>query len=189
MGEGKTDARMMRRSVTWLWIWIGWTGLALFLGVSSSLAYISVGNPPRWSLTIRMSLVEMYGWAVMAPVVMALARRFPFTRATLVRSLAVHVPASLAASTLKLIVDQILRRVLFGFRGYLLFTSLAPNVLFYWGIVAAAHGFAYPIKPGQGGARVAARGTSGRNTPPAPPDATPSPLFVQHASHRVGARP
>ena len=28
----------------WLWIWIGWTGLALFLGVSSSLAYISVGN-------------------------------------------------------------------------------------------------------------------------------------------------
>ena len=49
-----------RRWVAWAWMWLGWTGLALFLGVSSSLAYIAVGNPPRWSLTIRMALAETY---------------------------------------------------------------------------------------------------------------------------------
>jgi two-component sensor histidine kinase len=143
VGAEEADARVTRRSVIWLWYWMGWTGLALFLGISSSLAYISVGNPPRWSLSIRMSLVETYGWALIAPGVMALARRFPFTRATLGRSLAVHVPASLVVSVFKVVADQILRWQLFGFRGYVLFTSLAPNVLFYWGIVAAAHGFAY----------------------------------------------
>jgi len=134
---------MTRRPVTWIWILAGWTGLALFLGISSSLAYMAVGNPPRWSLTIRMSLAEIYVWALIAPGVMALARRFPFTRATIGRSLAVHIPASLVISLAKLIVDQVLRRWLFGFDGYILITSLAPNFLFYWGIVAAAHGFAY----------------------------------------------
>ena len=137
------DQTMKSRAVTWIWILAGWTGLALFLGISSSLAYMAVGNPPRWSLTIRMALAEIYVWALIAPGVMALARRYPFTRATIGRSLAVHIPASLVISLAKLIVDRVLRRWLFGFDGYVLITSLAPNFLFYWGIVAAAHGFAY----------------------------------------------
>ena len=137
------DQTMKGRAVTWIWILAGWTGLALFLGISSSLAYMAVGNPPRWSLTIRMALAEIYVWALIAPGVMALARRYPFTRATIGRSLAVHIPASLVISLAKLTVDQVLRRWLFGFDGYVLITSLAPNFLFYWGIVAAAHGFAY----------------------------------------------
>jgi signal transduction histidine kinase len=134
---------MNRRWIVWAWTWLGWTGLALFLGLSSSLAYLSVGNPPRWSLTIRMSLAEVYVWGALAPVVMRLARAFPFTRPTLSRSLPVHIIASLAISLLKLVVDQAIRRTLFGFRQYILITSLAPNLLFYWGIVAAAHGFGY----------------------------------------------
>jgi uncharacterized membrane protein YphA (DoxX/SURF4 family) len=137
------DQTMKGRAVTWIWILAGWTGLALFLGISSSLAYMAVGNPPRWSLTIRMALAEIYVWALIAPGVMVLARRYPFTHATLGRSLVVHIPASLVISLAKLIVDQALRRWLFGFDGYVLITSLAPNFLFYWGIVAAAHGFAY----------------------------------------------
>jgi two-component system LytT family sensor kinase len=131
------------RWVAWMWMWAGWTGLALFLGISSSLAYMSVGNPPRWSLTIRMALVETYVWAIIAPFVMSLARRFPFTRATLWPSLAVHIPASLIISFLKLVIDQALRVRLFGFSTYMLISSLAPNILFYWGIAAAAHGLAY----------------------------------------------
>jgi two-component system, LytTR family, sensor kinase len=124
-------------------MWLGWTGLALFLGVSSSLAYMAVGNPPRWSLTIRMALAETYVWALVAPVVIALARRFPFTRATLPISLPIHVVAAIVISLVKIIVDQIIRQALFGFSTYVLISSLAPSFLFYWGIVAAAHGFAY----------------------------------------------
>jgi two-component system LytT family sensor kinase len=134
---------MTRRWITWVWIWVGWTGLALFLGISSSLAYISVGNPPLWSLTIRMALADTYVWALIAPFVMALARRFPFTRATVWSSLPVHLVASLAICVAKLIVDRVLRWMLFRFSGYMLISSLAPNFLFYWAIVAAAHGFAY----------------------------------------------
>jgi two-component sensor histidine kinase len=131
------------RWIGWFWIAAGWTGLALFLGVSSSLAYISVGNPPRWSLTIRMALVETYLWAAIAPLVMVLARRFPLTRATLWPSLPVHLVSGLVISFFKLAADQIIRLALFGFSTYMLISSLAPNILFYWGIVAAAHGLGY----------------------------------------------
>jgi signal transduction histidine kinase len=143
LGVSTPDAPMSRRWVTFLWFWAGWTGLALFLGVSSSLAYVSVGNRPRWWLSIRMSLAETYVWALLTPPVMALARRFPLTRATVKTNLPLHIAASLVISFLKLIADQMLRQLLFGFSTYILVTSLAPNLLFYWGIVAAAHGLAY----------------------------------------------
>jgi two-component system LytT family sensor kinase len=143
LANARALARMTRRWLIVAWTWIGWTGLALFLGISSSLAYLAIGNPARWSLTIRMSLAEVYVWGALAPLVMRLARRFAFTRATLWRSLIVHGVAGLVVSAVKLIVDQVLRKLLFGFDGYVLITSLAPNLLFYWGIVAAAHGFAY----------------------------------------------
>jgi two-component system, LytTR family, sensor kinase len=55
----------------------------------------------------------------------------------------VHVGASLLISLIKLLLDRALRRMLFGFRDYVLITSLAPNILFYWAIVAAAHGLIY----------------------------------------------
>jgi anti-sigma regulatory factor (Ser/Thr protein kinase) len=129
--------------MTWTWIWAGWTGLALLLAVSSSLAYISTGHPPRWSLTIRMSLAEAYVWALIAPFVMALARRFQFTRAALGRRVAVHISASLIIGIFKLFVDRLLRRLLFGFDTYILVTSLVPNLLVYWAIVAGAHGLEY----------------------------------------------
>jgi two-component system, LytTR family, sensor kinase len=135
--------RRADRWLAWLWYWAGWTALALFLGVSSSLAYLSVGNPPRWSLTLRMSLAETYVWAALAPLVTKLARGFPFTRTTIWRSMPVHVAASLVISVIKLAVDRVIRKALFGFSTYMLISSVAPNVLFYWGIVAAAHGFSY----------------------------------------------
>jgi two-component system LytT family sensor kinase len=125
------------------WMWLGWTALAVFLGVSSSLAYLAVGNPPRWSLTIRMALAETYVWAAIAPLVVALARRFPFTRATLLTSLPVHAVAAVVVSLIKIVIDQRIRQTLFGFRTYLLISSLAPSLLFYGAIVAAAHGAAY----------------------------------------------
>jgi len=128
---------------TLAWLWLGWTALAVFLGVSSSLAYLAVGNPPRWSLTIRMALAEIYVWAAIAPLVVRLSSRFPFTRATLPASLPIHLVAGVVVSWVKIVADQIIRQALFGFQTYLLISSLAPSLLFYWGIVAAAHGFAY----------------------------------------------
>ena len=134
---------MTIRWSTLAWMWLGWTALAVFLAASSSLAYLAVGNPPRWSLTLRMALAETYVWAVIAPPVVALARRFPFTRATLPVSLPIHTVAAVVVSLFKIVIDQKIKQTLFGFRGYLLISSLAPSLLFYCAIVAAAHGAAY----------------------------------------------
>jgi two-component system, LytTR family, sensor kinase len=140
--RAESDGVTIRWS-TLAWMWLGWTALAVFLGVSSSLAYLAVGNPPRWSLTIRMALAETYVWAAIAPLVVALARRFPFTRASLATSVPVHAVAAVVVSLIKIVIDQRIRQTLFGFRTYLLISSLAPSLLFYWAIVAAAHGAAY----------------------------------------------
>ena len=89
LAQGSALTGMTRRSVIWVWTWIGWTGLALFLGMSSSLAYMAVGNPPRWSLTIRMALAEVYVQGVVAVSWSSAWPSLPFPLARIWRSLPV----------------------------------------------------------------------------------------------------
>ena len=86
---------MRRRWVIWLLVFSGWTALAVFFAVSSSLTFVSTYQPPQWRLTLLMSLTEWYAWAALTPLVTWLARRFPLRAGSLVKSLAVHVPAGL----------------------------------------------------------------------------------------------
>src|SRR4051812_45078196 len=72
--------------------------LATLLGVfSSSMAYQAVAlfaeKHQPFLLLVGMNAPYWYAWALLAPVVLWLARRFPFTLGTWRRSLLVHVPA------------------------------------------------------------------------------------------------
>ena len=48
----------MKRARLWLAVWGGWTALALFFAVSSSLTYKSTGRPANWALSFERSLSE-----------------------------------------------------------------------------------------------------------------------------------
>jgi len=133
----------MRRLRAWLAVWIGWTALALFFAVSTSLTYRSTGRPANWRLTITRALAEWWLWALLTPAIVWLARRFPLHGSRTIRNAAVHVAAGTAFAIVKLLTDRAVFALLTGFWTYMLVSTLALDFAIYGGIVAAAHGVEY----------------------------------------------
>jgi sensor histidine kinase YesM len=99
-------------------------------------------------LALWQTLLPWYGWALLAPVVLALAERFPLGRAPRWRGMMVHLAAGVGLSVLKLVALLPLTRVSFGWReqgvgiaeglGWLLAHRLPGNVIMYFLFAAAA---------------------------------------------------
>jgi two-component sensor histidine kinase len=134
---------MKHSARAWLAVWSGWTALALFFAVSTSLTYRSTGRAANWTLTIERSLSEWWLWALLTPFVVFMARRFPLHGGHKVRHAAVHLVLGVVVAVLKMVCDRALFAWLTGFWMYLLVSTLALNVVIYAGIVAAAHGVEY----------------------------------------------
>jgi signal transduction histidine kinase len=133
----------MTRARAWLAIFGGWTALALFLAVSASLTYLSTGRPANWSLSISRSLSEWWLWALLTPVVVALARRFPLHGGRRGLNAVVLIVAGVVIAIGKTFADRALFAWLTGFWMYLLVSTLALQFVVYAVVVAAAHGLEY----------------------------------------------
>ena len=133
----------MKRLRAWLAVWTGWTALALFFAVSTSLTYRSTGRPANWQLTITRALSEWWMWALLTPAIVWLSRRFPLQRARGLRNAGVHAAAGAAVAIAKMFADRAVFAALTGFWTYLLVSTLALDFAIYVGIVAAAHGVEY----------------------------------------------
>jgi hypothetical protein len=127
----------------WALVWAGWTALALLFGVSTSLTYVSTGRAANWSVTLARTFSEWWLWALLTPVVVRLARRFPLNRTDWRRSLVVHVLAGTATAVAKTAADRAIFALITGFWMYWLVSTLALQLVVYAGIVAAAHGLEY----------------------------------------------
>lgn len=134
---------MRRRWVIWLLVFGGWTALAIFFAVSSSLTFVTAYRPPQWRFTLLMALTEWYAWAALTPPVAWLARRFPFRAGRIRTSLPLHAGAGLFIAMVKVTLTRILRSPLVSTGGYFLISNLATHYLIYWAIVAAVHALAY----------------------------------------------
>jgi two-component system LytT family sensor kinase len=134
---------MPRRWVVWLLVFAGWTALAIFFAVSSSLTYVSTYRPPQWRFTLLMALTEWYAWGVLTPVVAWLARRFPLRAGRIGTSLPVHVLAGFLLAIIKVTLTRTLRVPLLTTSGYFLISNLATHYVIYWALVAAVHALAY----------------------------------------------
>ena len=133
----------MSRARAWAAIWIGWTALALFFAVSTSLTYRSTGRPANWALTIQRSLSEWWLWALLTPLVVWLARRFPLHGRNRARHAAIHAGAGAVIAIVKTIADRFTFAWLTGFWTYWLASTLALQFALYFAVVAAAHGAEY----------------------------------------------
>jgi two-component system, LytTR family, sensor kinase len=133
----------MRHLRIWAAVFGGWTALALFFAISSSLTYRSTGRPGNWTLSIERSLLEWWLWALLTPLVVWLARRYPFARRGRWRALVVHAAAGLVVAVVKTIGDRATFAWLTGMRPYLLLSNVALQFSMYCAIVAAAHGVVY----------------------------------------------
>jgi two-component system, LytTR family, sensor kinase len=127
----------------WLAVWAGWTTLALFFAISSSLTYVSTGRSANWTFTIERALSDWWLWALLTPLVAWLARRFPLHDGRAIRHSAVHVGAGIAIALLKTALDRAVFTWLTGVRLYWLASTLALQFAIYVALVAAAHGVGY----------------------------------------------
>ena len=133
----------MTRARAWLAIWTGWTALALFFAVSTSLTYRSSGRPANWALTIQRALSEWWLWALLTPLVVGLARRFPLHGPRRFRHAAIHLACGAAIAVFKTTADRISFALVTGFWTYWLASTLALQFALYLAVVAAAHGVEY----------------------------------------------
>jgi two-component system LytT family sensor kinase len=133
----------MSRVRAWLAVWGGWTALALFFAVSTSLTYRSTGRPANWTLNVERALSEWWLWALLTPLVVFLARRFPLHGDRRPRNVAVHVLAGMVVAVGKTLADRAIFALITGFWTYFLFTTLALQFTLYAAVVAATHGVEY----------------------------------------------
>jgi LytS/YehU family sensor histidine kinase len=130
---------MTKRLRGWLALWAGWTALGLFLAVSTSLSYISTGRSGSWGITIGRSLSEWWLWALLTPVVAALARRWPVHGPRRWRHLTAHLAIGAAIAAAKTVADRAVFGWISGFWMYLLASTAALQLVVYAAIVAGAH--------------------------------------------------
>jgi len=127
----------------WIAFTAGWTALALFFGISTSLTYLSTGRAANWRLSIERSLLEWWAWALFTPLVLWLARRYSLDRPQPWRAVLVHLVAGTLLAVVKSGLDRAVNAWLTGFWMYWLATTVALQFSIYCVIVAAAHGIGY----------------------------------------------
>jgi two-component system, LytTR family, sensor kinase len=90
MALGKLRGRWLNRSAVFGF----WAFAGLVLAGSQYVTFLYVGRPAPLGSLLFFNLSSMSVWAAFNPLVITLARRFPFERRQLLRNLLVHVPAS-----------------------------------------------------------------------------------------------
>jgi two-component system LytT family sensor kinase len=114
-----------------------WTLLALLFAVQIRTDAWYSGRSLSGSQALVLSLAGWYGWALLSPLVIGIARRL----GTRPRAMALHVPIALLLAVLKMAVTTaILRRAGFSARTMVPLVNIPMNVITYGAIVAAAHG-------------------------------------------------
>jgi two-component system LytT family sensor kinase len=131
----------MRRGVRLgLVVWGGWTALALFFAVSASLTYVSTGRPANWLLSIERSLTEWWLWALLTPLVVGLAQRYPLDRRWPWREATIHLGAGSIVAVAKTAAERVVFAWITGFWTYFLLSTIALQLFVYTAIVLATHG-------------------------------------------------
>src|SRR5258708_9933321 len=116
---------MGRRVRNWVAVWCGWTALALFFAVSASLTYRSTGRAANWTLSISRSLLEWWLWALLTPIVVWLARRYPLDRRWPWRPILIHAASRATLALIKVGVERAIFAWLTAVWTYLLVITLA----------------------------------------------------------------
>ena len=71
-------------------IWGVWTVLAIVLATTDALYRINVGEAAKFWHSLRICLFNYWIWAALTPVIFYLAKKFPFSRDSWPRTIAIH---------------------------------------------------------------------------------------------------
>jgi len=126
-----------------------WLAVALFVAIDRIVSFRRAGRPAPVVPELLSTLTYHFIWAALALPIAWLGRRFPPEGPRRLRALAVHLPASFAASFLHLAIEWPFEQWIktpsmshLTFQQHVV-NALAFGVLFYWVILAISRGFAY----------------------------------------------
>lgn len=148
----ETEKLLARR-----WVRVGltvglWTLFGLFLGSQTYLAYKRSDMPIGWHRVFGLELAYAYVWAVLTPLVLFLANRYPIVRERWLRNLLIHLFASVVIGFgTRVLHDLILFQFVLDPKRTLLLVKLLINVylifdygaMIYWLIVLVSFVFDY----------------------------------------------
>jgi two-component system, LytTR family, sensor kinase len=125
----------------WLVAFGCFTSLALLFTSQVWIDYAYAGRPLSWRRAFLVALVDWELWTIATPLVAWLSTRFPFSPARWGVPLAIHLPAGIALSGVKLFLEAMLTPLILGYGrpGPFSFLKIHLTLLTYWGIVAAIH--------------------------------------------------
>ncbi|MGH9946299.1 MAG: hypothetical protein ACRD6X_03780, partial [Pyrinomonadaceae bacterium] len=132
------------RVIKWIAIWVVWTLFALFFASQLALQMQFSKNAVPLSKILSWQLVSGYVWFALTPLILFLARRFPFDMGRWKVSLSIHIVTGLLIALFQQSIDATLLPRL-GYppgmefesfwAAYKLFVSfnLHLSLLIYWG--------------------------------------------------------
>jgi two-component system, LytTR family, sensor kinase len=143
-----------RKLVKWLGIWAVWTLFALFFASQFALQNQFSERPSSFWRILLWQLVSGYIWFGISPVILILARRFPFDEGKWKTSLPVHAVACIVIALTQLLIDAfILTRLGYPpnrtfpnfFEAYKFFVlvNLHLSMLIYMGVVGIWSAYSY----------------------------------------------
>lgn len=143
-----------RKVVKWIGIWAVWTLFALFFASQFALQNQLSPNPVSFWRILMWQLVSGYIWFVISPIILYLARRFPFDEGRWRTSVPVHLFACIAIALGQLLLDTFfLTRLGYPanrsfpnfFEAYKFFVlvNVHLSILIYMGVVAIWSTYSY----------------------------------------------
>jgi signal transduction histidine kinase len=130
-----------------------WTIIGLSFASQFYLSSVKAGRPVSWGQAVTWSLGDWYVWALLSVPIMRLARRFRFDGVRWLRSVVIHVGASVVFALVYMVLRAWLGQVQSGLSGVrvsfaeafnpLVVKTVHFNLLIYWVMVSVSHAFSY----------------------------------------------
>jgi two-component system, LytTR family, sensor kinase len=130
-----------------------WTIIGLSFASQFYLSSLKAGRLVTWGQAVTWSLGDWYVWALLSVPIVQLARRFRFDDVRWVRSVAIHLLASVLCALVYMVLRAWLGQVQSGVSGVrvsfaeafnpLVVKTVHFNLLIYWVMVSVSHAFAY----------------------------------------------
>lgn len=107
-GTGFSGLRLTTARRQWVYIVGAWTLIWLFNAEQSHVRLVVAGRTAEWKPLLLAYLPGTVMWALVTPLVIALALRFPLDRDRWPRSLLVHLPVAFAIAVAEAALYQLL---------------------------------------------------------------------------------
>lgn len=141
-----------RRWMKWVVVFVCWSAFGLFFASQGYINQAYAGRPVEWSRLLKIWLSDSYLWAILSPLIISLAKRFPIERRRWLKAVLGHLLLSLLFSLLA-VLGFIMLRPLMGLPPIkatlpqsflaLLVLDFHWDLMKYWSLIGIAHALDY----------------------------------------------